>query len=143
MVVGEMVQEIDLVVLGGGPGGFSAALRAAEPGIKVLLVDDTPKLDGVFLHIGVIPSKSFLHAAELIVNARSAAKIGLKFAEPTIDLPALRSWKQGVLDKLAMGVAGMCKSAGVEVLQGKAVFNDSRSLRVDCPGESAVRVKFK
>ncbi|MBU6450184.1 MAG: dihydrolipoyl dehydrogenase [Cyanobacteria bacterium REEB67] len=143
MVVGEMVQEVDLAIIGGGPGGYSAALRAAELGIKVLLVDDKPKLGGVCLHMGCIPSKALLHAAELVVNARHAEKIGLKFESPKIDLPALRGWKQGVLDKLAMGVAGMCKSAGVEVLNGRATFNDSRSVRVDCPGESAVRVKFK
>src|SRR5450631_1504526 len=129
MVVGEMVQEVDLAIIGGGPGGYSAALRAAELGIKTLLVDDKPKLGGVCLHMGCIPSKSLLHAAELIFNARHASKIGLKFAEPEIDLPALRSWKQGVLDKLGIGIAGMCKSAGVEVLAGKASFIDSRSMR--------------
>jgi len=143
MVVGEMVQEVDLAIIGGGPGGYSAALRAAELGIKTVLVDEKPKLGGVCLHMGCIPSKSLLHAAELILNARHASKIGLKFAEPELDLPALRNWKQGVLDKLAQGVAGMCKAAGVEVMVGKAVFNDSRSVRVDCPGESAVRLKFK
>jgi len=143
MVVGEMVQEIDLAIIGGGPGGYSAALRAAELGIKTLLVDEKPKLGGVCLHMGCIPSKSLLHAAELVLNARHASKIGLKFAEPQIDLPALRTWKQGVLDKLSQGIAGMCKSAGVEVLAGKATFVDSRSMRVDCPGESAMRVKFK
>jgi dihydrolipoamide dehydrogenase len=143
MVVGEMVQEVDLAIIGGGPGGYSAALRAAELGIKTLLVDDKPKPGGVCLHMGCIPSKALLHAAELVMNARHASKIGIKFAQPEIDLPALRTWKQGVLDKLAQGVAGMCKSAGVDMLVGKAVFNDSRSVRVDCPGESAVRVKFK
>ncbi|MBS1990218.1 MAG: dihydrolipoyl dehydrogenase [Cyanobacteria bacterium SZAS LIN-3] len=143
MVVGEMVQEIDLVVLGGGPGGYTAALRAAELGIRTMLVDEKGKLGGVCLHMGCIPSKALLHAAELIYNARHAAKIGLKFAEPELDVPTLRNWKQGVIEKLAMGVAGMCKSSGVEVLYGRATFNDSRSLRVEVPGESAVRVKFK
>jgi dihydrolipoamide dehydrogenase len=143
MVVGEMVQEVDLVVVGGGPGGYTAALRAAELGLKTLLVDAQTKPGGVCLHMGCIPSKSLLHAAEIINESKHAEKIGLKFTPPQIDLDSLRGWKQGVLDKLASGIVGMCKAAGVDILHGKAVFNDSRSIRVDCPGESAVRVKFK
>ncbi len=143
MVVGEMVQEVELCVVGGGPGGYTAALRAAELGIKTLLVDAQPKLGGVCLNMGCIPSKSLLHAAEVINGARHAAKIGVQFGAPRVELDTLRSWKQGVIDKLASGIAGMCKSAGVEVVTGKAVFDDSRSLRIDRQGESAIRVKFK
>lgn len=143
MVVGEMVQEVDLVIVGGGPGGYTAALRAAELGIKTLLVDAQQKLGGVCLNMGCIPSKSLLHAAEVINGARHAAKIGVQFGPPRVDLDALRTWKQGVIDKLAQGIAGMCKSAGVEVVNGKAAFEDSRSLRIDRSGESAIRVKFK
>ncbi|KAF1857049.1 hypothetical protein Lal_00015748 [Lupinus albus] len=143
MVVGEMVQEVDLVVLGAGPGGYTAALRAAELGIKTLLVDAQAKPGGVCLHMGCIPSKALLHSAEVMTEARHAEKIGIKFGKPEIDLAALKTWKAGVIDKLASGIVGMCKSAGVDILHGKATFNDSRSLRVDCPGESAVRVKFK
>lgn len=143
MVVGEMVQEVELAIIGGGPGGYSAALRAAELGIKTLLIDAAPKLGGVCLHMGCIPSKALLHAAEVIQNAKHAEKIGLEFSTPKINLETLRTWKQGVLDKLAGGVAGMCKAAGVDVLHGQATFQDSRSVRVDCQGESAVRVKFK
>ncbi len=143
MVVGEMVQEVELVVVGGGPGGYTAALRAAELGIKTLLVDAQPKLGGVCLNMGCIPSKSLLHAAEVINGAKHAAKIGVQFGAPRVELDTLRSWKQGVIDKLAQGIAGMCKSAGVEVVTGKAIFDDSRSLRIDRSGESAIRVKFK
>lgn len=143
MVVGEMVQEVELAIIGGGPGGYSAALRAAELGIKTLLIDAAPKLGGVCLHMGCIPSKALLHAAEVIQSAKHAEKIGLEFSAPKINLDTLRNWKQSVLDKLAGGVAGMCKAAGVEVLHGQATFQDSRSVRVDCKGESAVRVKFK
>ncbi|HEY9772778.1 MAG TPA: dihydrolipoyl dehydrogenase [Planktothrix sp.] len=143
MVVGEMVQEIDLAVLGAGPGGYTAALRAAELGIKTLLIDAMPKPGGVCLHMGCIPSKALLHAAEVINTSRGAAKFGLHFEEPKLNVDELRNWKLGVTDKLAQGIVGMCKSAGVEIIHGKARFEDSRSLRVDCDGESAVRVKFK
>ncbi|MDP3510390.1 MAG: dihydrolipoyl dehydrogenase [Candidatus Melainabacteria bacterium] len=143
MVVGEMVQEVELAVIGGGPGGYTAALRAAELGIKTLLIDAAPKPGGVCLHMGCIPSKALLHAAEVIDSSKSAAKIGISFGAPQIDVDTLRTWKTGVIDKLSQGIVGMCKSAGVEILHGKATFQDSRSVRVDCPGESAMRIKFK
>src|ERR1700733_6676051 len=131
MVVGEMVQEVDLVVVGAGPGGYTAALRAAELGIRTILIDAMPKPGGVCLHMGCIPSKSLLHAAEVINPTANAAKFGLHFANPKIDINELRSWKTGVTDKLASGIVGMCKSAGVEILTGQARFEDSRSMRVD------------
>jgi len=143
MVVGEMAQETDLVVIGAGPGGYTAALRAAELGIRTILVDARPKLGGVCLHEGCIPSKALLHAAEVINTSQAAASYGLHFTEPKLNLDELRSWKQGVQDKLAQGIAGMCKSSQVEVLQGKARFENSRELRIDREGENSIRLKFK
>ena len=143
MVVGEMVQETDLVVVGAGPGGYSAALRAAELGIKTILIEAMPKPGGVCLHMGCIPSKALLHAAEVINTSMTAAKFGLHFEKPKLNVDELRTWKLGVTDKLAQGIVGMCKSAGVEILYGNARFEDSRSVRVEKDGESAVRVKFK
>lgn len=143
MVVGEMVQEIDLVVIGGGPGGYTAALRAAELGVKTLLVDAQPKPGGVCLHHGCIPSKALLHAAEVVNTTKSSGKFGLHFDAPKINVDELRNWKQGVTDKLAQGIIGMCKSAGVEIMNGRATFEDSRNIRVERQGESNVRVKFK
>lgn len=143
MVVGEMVQDIDLVVIGGGPGGYTAALRAAELGVKTALVDVMPKLGGVCLHVGCIPSKALLHAAEIVAEAKSAASFGLHFTSPKINVDELRSWKLGVSDKLAQGIASKCKSLGVDILHGRAEFQDSRNVRVESDGESAVRIKFK
>jgi len=143
MVVGEMVQEVELAVLGAGPGGYTAALRAAELGIKTVLIDAMPKPGGVCLHMGCIPSKALLHAAEVINTSKGAGKFGLHFENPKLNIEELRNWKLSVTDKLAQGIVGMCKSAGVDIIHGRARFEDSRSLRVDCDGESAVRVKFK
>lgn len=144
MVIGEMTQDVELAVIGGGPGGYTAALRAAELGIKTVLVESMPKPGGVCLHMGCIPSKALLHAAEVIEQARHAATFGLTFASPSIDLDALRSWKVGVTDKLAQGITGMCKSASVEIIHGRAVFEDSRNIRVEGDNESpSCRVKFK
>lgn len=143
MVVGEMVQETDLVVVGAGPGGYTAALRAAELGIKTILVDAMPKPGGVCLHMGCIPSKALLHAAEIINTTASAAKFGLHFEKPKLNVDELRTWKLGVTDKLAQGIIGMCKSGQVEIIHGNARFEDNRSLRVEKDGESATRIKFK
>src|SRR5271156_3523934 len=141
MVVGEMAQETDLVVIGAGPGGYTAALRAAELGIRTILVDARAKLGGVCLHEGCIPSKALLHAAEVINTSQAAATFGLHFAQPKLNVEELRNWKQGVQDKLAQGIAGLCKSSQVEVLQGKARFENSRELRIDREGENSIRLK--
>lgn len=144
MVVGEMTQDVDLVVIGGGPGGYTAALRAAELGIKTVLVDAQAKPGGVCLHMGCIPSKALLHAAEILDTAQHAAQFGLHFDKPKINLEELRSWKQGVTDKLAQGIIGMCKSAGVDIIRGRAVFEDSRNLRIEGSNEEpSSRIKFK
>ncbi|MBX9687089.1 MAG: dihydrolipoyl dehydrogenase [Candidatus Obscuribacterales bacterium] len=143
MVVGEMVQETQLVIIGAGPAGYTAALRAAELGIKCMLVESMPKPGGTCLHVGCIPSKALLHAAEVIAETKAAENFGLSFGKPKLEIDKLRGWKESILDKLAGGIAGKCKSAGVEIITGNARFKDNRSVRVECPGESAVRIKFK
>lgn len=143
MVVGEMVQETQLVVIGAGPGGYTAALRAAELGIKCMLVEASPKPGGTCLHVGCIPSKALLHAAEVVEEAKVAESFGLNFGKPKIEVDKLRGWKDSILDKLSSGIVGKCKSAGVEIIRGNALFKDNRSVRVEADGESAVRIKFK
>jgi dihydrolipoamide dehydrogenase len=144
MVMGEMTQDVDLVVIGAGPGGYTAALRAQELGIKTALVESMPKPGGVCLHCGCIPSKALLHAAEVIESAKHASSFGIEFAKPKINVDQLRTWKQQVTDKLAQGIAGMCKAAGVEMIQGIAHFEDSRNIRVKNPEtEQSIRIKFK
>lgn len=143
MVVGEMILDIGLVVIGAGPGGYTAALRAAELGVKTVLVESSPKPGGVCLHVGCIPSKALLHAAEVVSETKQAASFGLHFSEPKINVDELRNWKLSVSDKLAQGIASKCKSAGIDIIHGRATFEDGRSLRVECEGESAYRIKFK
>ncbi|MBX9723646.1 MAG: FAD-dependent oxidoreductase, partial [Candidatus Obscuribacterales bacterium] len=143
MVVGDMVTETTLVIIGAGPGGYTAALRAAELGVKCILVEAGPKPGGTCLHVGCIPSKALLHAAEVIGEAKAAESFGLNFGPVKIELDKLRSWKESILDKLSAGIAGKCKSAGVEIVRGSARFIDNRNVRVAPDGESAVRIKFK
>ena len=141
MVVGEFTQECELVVIGGGPGGYTAALRAAAQGQKVTLIDDNPQLGGVCLRVGCIPSKALLHVADILHLAETAGEKGLDFATPTINLDAMRNFKSGVIDKLAGGVAGLCASAKVEVISGRAEFESSKQLRLH--GGDIDRIKFR
>lgn len=143
MVVGEMTQETELAVIGGGPGGYTAVLRAAQLGIKATLIDARPLPGGVCLHEGCIPSKALLHAAEVVNTAKAASKYGLHFSQPKIEISELRNWKEEVTNKLAQGIVALCKSARVETIVGLAVFQDSKTLRIERPDESPVSLKFK
>jgi dihydrolipoamide dehydrogenase len=122
----------DIVVVGAGPGGYAAAFYAADLGRKVLLVEQDRRLGGVCLNRGCIPSKAFLHATELIREAKEASGLrGIAFGEPAVDLARLRGWKESILDKLAQGIAGLAQRRGVEVWAGRGYFEDSRTLRVE------------
>ena len=107
------MERAKLVVIGGGPGGYAAAFRAADLGVEVTLVDAEAELGGVCLLRGCIPSKALLHAARVISDAREAARFGVRFAAPEIDLERLRAWKSEVVDRLAQGVAQLAKRRGV------------------------------
>ncbi len=141
MVVGEFTQESDIVVIGGGPGGYTTALRAAAQGKKITLIDDNAQLGGVCLRVGCIPSKALLHVAEIMHLAETAGDKGLEFSQPKINLDTMRAYKSGVIDKLAGGVAGLCKNAKVEVIKGRAEFESSKQLRLH--GGDIDRIKFK
>lgn len=132
-------RETQLAIIGGGPGGYAAAFHAAELGLKVTLVCSDPQPGGVCLHRGCIPSKALLHVAKLINETQEAKEWGVKFAKPKVDLDALRNWKEGVVSKLASGVAELCKRRQVELLQAKATFVDSRTVRLNWTGEESSR----
>lgn len=124
----ESTREVQLAVIGGGPGGYAAAFQAAEMGMQVALVNSDPQLGGVCLNRGCIPSKALLHVAKLIGEAKEAEQWGVKFSKPKIELDTLRGWKNDVVQKLTGGLGELAKRRNVEVFQARAVFEDSRSV---------------
>jgi len=121
---------LHIAVIGAGPGGYAAAFLAADLGLKVTLIDPEINPGGVCLYRGCIPSKSLLHVAKLIDETRHAKNWGIDYADPNIDLPRLRSWKEGVVKKLTGGLGALTKQRKVEYIQGKAAFENSNTLRV-------------
>jgi dihydrolipoamide dehydrogenase len=119
-----------VVVLGSGPGGYSAAFRAADLGLEVTLVEQYAALGGVCLNVGCIPSKALLHVAQVIHETEHAADIGLTFAPPKQDLNQIRAFKDSVVLKLSQGVSGMAKGRKVQVIQGRGSFVGSHQLQV-------------
>jgi dihydrolipoamide dehydrogenase len=123
--------DCDVVVIGAGPGGYSAAFRAADLGLKTVLVERYPTLGGVCLNVGCIPSKALLHTASVMDAARGLADHGITFGEPKLDLSKLRSFKDKVVGKLTGGLAAMAKMRKVTVMQGVAAFTGAHELSVD------------
>ena len=123
--------QTQIVVVGSGPGGYAAAFYAADLGKKVILVERDQRLGGVCLNRGCIPSKALLHAAHTITAARESEHRGIAFANPTIDVAKLRAWKESIIAKLAGGVAQLAKMRGVQVMQGRGYFEDSKTLRLE------------
>jgi dihydrolipoyl dehydrogenase len=119
-----------LLVLGAGPGGYTAAFLAADLGMKVTLVDAHPKPGGVCLQRGCIPSKALLHIAKIINESRHAQAFGLDFGEPKIELDKLKNWKNDVVQKMSNGLTQLCKQRDVNFINGKGVFKDSNTLEI-------------
>jgi dihydrolipoamide dehydrogenase len=135
--------QADVLVLGAGPGGYSAAFRAADLGKSVVLVDSSPTLGGVCLNIGCIPSKALLHAARVIAETREMAEHGLAFGEPSVDLDKLREWKEGVVRRLTNGVAGLAKQRKVKVVTGQGSLASPNHLEVTADDGSRTMVGFE
>jgi dihydrolipoamide dehydrogenase len=121
----------DIVVLGAGPGGYAAAFYAADRGKKVTLVEQNPRLGGVCLNAGCIPSKALLHATEILREAKDSTTRGIEFGAPKIDLDKLRAWKESILEKLGQGIKGLAQKRGVQLVHGRGHFEDSQTLRVE------------
>jgi len=122
--------DFDLVVLGAGPGGYTAAFRAADLGLSVALIERGPTLGGVCLNVGCIPSKALLHAARVIEDAESMAEFGVRFGPPEIDAAKLRDWKNGVVARLTGGLETLARQRKVTVIRGEAAFVAAHELQV-------------
>ena len=137
----EDTHKTDLLVIGGGPGGYAAAFRSADLGIPVTLVEADDRLGGTCLLRGCIPSKALLHVASLISESREAAACGLTFSEPEIDLEKMRNWKDGILAKLSRGLDALCRRRRVTRIRGRAVFESSDRVRIS-GGDDVTQIEF-
>ncbi|MER2508871.1 MAG: dihydrolipoyl dehydrogenase [Amaricoccus sp.] len=131
----------EVVVLGSGPGGYTAAFRAADLGKKVVLIERDQTLGGVCLNVGCIPSKALLHAAKVISESEEMGHFGVKFTAPEVDIDALRGWKESIIGKLTGGLTGLAKGRKVTVVKGVGTFAGPNAIRVDGP-DGAKTVTF-
>lgn len=141
MVMGELVVETEVVVIGSGPGGYAAAFRAAALGCDVTVVDPVSRPGGVCLYQGCLPSKALLVLAQLLYDAQSAASMGIRFSRPEIDVQALNVWKTKVIDVMASGLEDLCRRHGVQTIAGTARFEDAHTLRLE--DASVRRIRFQ
>ena len=135
--------QTELLVLGGGPGGYPAAFEAADHGMKVLLVDEGARPGGVCLNRGCIPSKALLHIAKLINESHEASEWGLTFGSPKIDLAKLRDFKNGVISKLSGGITELSKVRGVKLVAARGTFLDANTVELKHPDGKTERVSFE
>jgi dihydrolipoamide dehydrogenase len=143
MVVGDVTTGTEVLVIGAGPGGYVAAIRAAQRDLDVTLVE-RDAYGGVCLNRGCIPSKAYITATGVAHDAATAEEMGV-YADPAVDLATMREWKEGVVDRLTGGVEKLCKANGVSLLEGTAKFVDSETVRVehDGEGQGAETVSFE
>lgn len=143
MVMGEFTQETEVLVIGGGPGGYAAAFRAADLGLDVTMVDLDERPGGVCLFRGCIPSKTLLYVSELIHDAGRAKDMGIEFCKPDINLQKLRDWKSKVIDKLANGLTHLSKKRSVQLIQGRVKFESSDTARLYDSDSEITHIKFR
>jgi dihydrolipoamide dehydrogenase len=133
----------DVAVLGSGPGGYTAAFRAADLGKKVVLIEQYSTLGGVCLNVGCIPSKALLHVAKVMDEAAHVADAGISFGKPKVDVPKVLSWKNSVIKKLTGGLSALAKQRKVEVVEGYGRFISDKAIEVEKADGSKVTVKFE
>ena len=141
MVVGSVSRGAELVVIGAGPGGYAAAIRAGQLGKDVILVEKDERLGGVCLNIGCIPSKALIHATDLAAEIRAGDTLGLHVDGLSVNLPEMVAWKDGVVERLTSGVKFLCDKNGVEVVRGRATLLSDRKLVVETADEK-VEIEF-
>src|SRR4051794_46397 len=121
---------VQVAVLGGGPGGYTAAFRAADLGLSVALIDRGEQLGGVCLNVGCIPSKALLHAAKVLSEAEELGEAGIAFEKPKVDIDKLRAWKDGVVGRLTGGLESLAKQRKVQVVRGSGTFTGPNAIAV-------------
>lgn len=136
-------RSIQVAVIGGGPGGYAAAFAAADLGLEAAIITDEPQLGGVCLQRGCIPSKTLLHVAEVIRRARQAHQWGVAFGKPEIDLAKLRDHKDRVIARMTEGLSYLARQRRIEVIHGRARFQDGQSLSVETPAGERQRLTFQ
>ena len=140
MVMGDLEQSSQVLVIGGGPAGYSAAFRATDLGLEVTLVDPSPRLGGVCLHSGCVPAKSLLFLTQVMRDARRIESMGIVYAHPRIDLEAVRRWKTAVIDNLADDLMQAGRRRDIQRIAARAQFDSSRSVRLQ--GCDISRIRF-
>src|SRR6516225_10063174 len=138
----EETNTTQLAVIGGGPGGYAAAFLAADLGLQVALIDPEPNPGGVCLYRGCIPSKALLHVARVLTESRAAAHWGIEFSEPKVKLEKLRTWKEGVVQRLTGGLGQLSKQRHVRYVRGEASFIDARTLSIKKTDSSQEQLSF-
>jgi dihydrolipoamide dehydrogenase len=142
MVVGSMIVETDVVIIGAGPGGYVAAIRAAQLGKDVIVVEQEKHVGGICLNHGCIPTKAIIHASDYYNAIHNLEYMGVTIHDYSFDPCKMMEWKEGILDKLRKGIGGLFEKYGIEVIEGKGVFTDEHTLHVE--GKSDVNaIKFK
>ena len=138
-----MTHATQLAIIGAGPGGYTAAFLAADLGMAVTLIDDAPQPGGVCLYRGCMPSKALLHVAKGLTDAREAARWGVDFGQPQIDVDRLRAWKDQVVDRLTGGLGQLSKQRAVNYVQGLASIVDAQTLNVATASGATESVRFE
>jgi dihydrolipoamide dehydrogenase (EC 1.8.1.4) len=138
----DTVIHAEVLVLGGGPGGYSAAFRAADLGKQVVLVERYPVIGGVCLNVGCIPSKALLHVAHTIHEAAEVEAHGVSFGKPSVDLDKVRAWKGSVTKSLNDGLAGLAKQRKVDIIQGVGQFTSADTVAIET-ADGTVIVRFE
>ena len=135
--------QTNLIVIGSGPGGYTAAFRASDLGLDVILIEKDSKLGGVCLNRGCIPSKAFLHAANIINESKKAKKIGLDFEEPKINIEKLYDWKNSIISNLSLGIKQLSKKRNIQIVNGAASFLSADTVDVTDKQNKKITIKFK
>lgn len=142
MVVGSMTVETDVLVVGSGPGGYVAAIRAAQLGKDVIVVEKEKKVGGVCLNHGCIPTKAIIHASNFFSTIEELGQMGIEIKDYSFDVNKMRDWKNGILEKLGKGISGLFEKYGIELIVGKGIFTSNNELHIQ--GKSDVTaIKFK